>query len=93
MFYHEFHSVGERREGLRKTVREIRKIRDERNADKEKKEKEKNGNLISGLKKEVEDVPGVKETKEMTETVRSGQKYHKNSKIVIDTRLNVLSTL
>ena len=63
----------------RPSFREIRKIRDERKAYKEKKEKQKNGNLISGLKKEVEDIPGVKETKEMTETVRSGQKYHKNS--------------
>lgn len=61
--------------GLGKTVREIRKIRDERKADKEKdkveKEKEKEGqkgNLISDLKKEVEDIPGLKEAREIKET-------------------------
>ena len=47
-------------EGLGKTVREIRKIRDERKADKEK---EKTGNLISALKKEVEDMPGLNKPK------------------------------
>jgi len=40
-------------EGLGKTVKEIRKIRNERKADKGKKEKENQGNLISNLKKEV----------------------------------------
>jgi len=58
-------------EGLGKTIRELRKIRDERKADKEK-EKEKNdqkGNLISDLKKKVNEIPGLKEVKEIKETV------------------------
>jgi sec-independent protein translocase protein TatA len=54
-------------EGLGKTVREIRKIRSGRKADKEKNEKEKTGNLISDLKKEVEEIPGVKEARDIKE--------------------------
>ena len=55
-------------EGLGKTVREIRKIKDERKADKEKQHKEKQGNLLSDLKKEAEGIPGVKEVREIKET-------------------------
>lgn len=57
-------------EGLGKTVKEIRKIRSERKAGKagkEKNEKEKTGNLISDLKKEVEEIPGVKEARDIKE--------------------------
>lgn len=60
--------------GLGETMREIRKIRDERKTGKEKeKEKEKDkenqtGNLISDIKKEVEEIPGLKEAKEIKET-------------------------
>jgi sec-independent protein translocase protein TatA len=53
--------------GLGKTVKELRKIRDERKAEKEKGNQKKN--LISDLKKEVEEIPGVKEAKEIKETV------------------------
>ncbi|MGZ3612553.1 MAG: twin-arginine translocase TatA/TatE family subunit, partial [Thermodesulfobacteriota bacterium] len=57
--------------GLGETMREIRKIRDEKKTGKEKeKEKEKEnqkGNLISGIKKEVEEIPGLKEAKEIKE--------------------------
>ena len=53
--------------GLGKTVKELRKIRDERKAEKEKGNKKKN--LISDLKKEAEEIPGVKEAKEIKETV------------------------
>jgi sec-independent protein translocase protein TatA len=53
-------------EGLGKTVRELRKIRDERRAEKEKGEEKKTA--ISDLKKEVEKIPGVKEVKEIKET-------------------------
>jgi TatA/E family protein of Tat protein translocase len=60
--------------GLGETMREIRKIRDDRKAGKEK-EKEKGktkedqkGNLISDIKKEVEEIPGLKEVKEIKET-------------------------
>ena len=58
-------------EGLGKTVREIRKIREEKKAEKHRKEEEKKeqkGNLISDLKKEVEDFPGLKEVKTIKET-------------------------
>ncbi len=55
-------------EGLGKTIKELRKIRDERGADKEKGKKEKEGSLISDIKKEVEEVPGLKEIKEIKKT-------------------------
>ena len=59
--------------GLGETMREIRKIRDERKTGKEKeKDKEKDkenqkGGLISDIKKEVEEIPGLKEAKEIKE--------------------------
>ena len=57
--------------GLGETMREIRKIRDERKVGKEKekgKDKEdQKGNLISDIKKEVEEIPGLKEAKEIKE--------------------------
>jgi sec-independent protein translocase protein TatA len=53
--------------GLGKTIKELRKIRDERKAEKEKGNQKKN--LISDLKKEAEKIPGVKEAKEIKETV------------------------
>lgn len=55
-------------EGLGKTVRELRKIRNERRTEKEKEKKEQKGNLISDLKKEVEEIPGLKEAKAIKET-------------------------
>ena len=55
-------------EGLGKTVKEIRKIRDERRADKEKRKEDQKGNLISDLKKKVEEIPGLKEVREIKET-------------------------
>ncbi len=50
-------------------MKEIRKIRDERKAGKEKdKDKEdQKGNLISDIKKEVEEIPGLKEAREIKE--------------------------
>jgi sec-independent protein translocase protein TatA len=54
--------------GLGKTVKEIRKMRDERKADKEKAKKDQKADLISGLKKEVEKIPGLREAKEIKET-------------------------
>jgi sec-independent protein translocase protein TatA len=58
-------------EGLGKTIRELRKIRDERKVDKEKEKEKKDqkGNLISDLKKKVNEIPGLKEVKEIKETV------------------------
>jgi sec-independent protein translocase protein TatA len=55
-------------EGLGKTVKEIRKIRDERKTEKGKKGSEKTGNLISDLKKEMDEIPGIKEAREIKET-------------------------
>ena len=52
-------------EGLGKTVKEIRKIRSDRKTDKMKKADE--GNLISDLKKEVEEIPGLKEARDIKE--------------------------
>ena len=53
-------------EGLGKTIKEIRKIKGERKADREKKETQ--GNLLSDLKKEADEIPGVKEVREIKET-------------------------
>jgi len=55
-------------EGLGKTLKELGKIRDERRADKEKEGKEKKGSVISDVKKEVEEIPGLKEIKEIKKT-------------------------
>ncbi len=55
-------------EGLGKTVREIRNIKGEKKADKEEKEKEKQGGLLSDLKKEADEIPGVKEVRTIKET-------------------------
>ena len=49
--------------GLGKTIKEIRKIRDERKTDKGKKDHKEN--LIADLKKGVEEIPGLKEVKEI----------------------------
>ena len=56
-------------EGLGKTVRELRKIRDERKTDKEKRKEDQKKDLISDFKEEVEGIPGLKEVKEIKETV------------------------
>lgn len=59
-------------EGLGKTVKELRKIRGDKKTEKgTEKEKEKGnqkGNLISDLKKEVEEIPGLKEVKDIKKT-------------------------
>ena len=56
-------------EGLGKTIRELRKVRNGKKTETEKgKEKgDQKGNLISDLKKEVEGIPGLKEAKELKE--------------------------
>jgi sec-independent protein translocase protein TatA len=55
-------------EGLGKTFKELRKIRDEQRADKEKEKEEQKGNVISDIKKEVGEIPGLKEVKKIKET-------------------------
>jgi len=56
-------------EGLGKTVKELRKIRGEKKTEKgiekEKEKENQKGNLISDLKKEVEEIPGLKEVKDI----------------------------
>jgi sec-independent protein translocase protein TatA len=56
-------------EGLGKTIRELRKIRDGKKTEKEKEKTGQKKDLSSGLKEEVEKIPGLKEAKEIKETV------------------------
>jgi sec-independent protein translocase protein TatA len=56
--------------GLGKTVKELRKIRGDRKAEKEKEKGDRKGNLISDLKREVEEIPGLKEAREIKETAK-----------------------
>ena len=53
--------------GLGETVKEFRKIRSERKPGKEKDKEDQKGNLISEIKKGVEEIPGLKEAKEIKE--------------------------
>ncbi len=55
-------------EGLGKTIRELRKIKGGEKTEKEKEKEDQKGGLLSDLKKEVEDIPGLKEAKEIKET-------------------------
>ena len=58
-------------EGLGKTIKELSKIRGEKKTEKEtekgKGKGNQKGNVISDLKKEVEEIPGLKEAKEIKE--------------------------
>jgi sec-independent protein translocase protein TatA len=54
--------------GLGETVKEIRKIRSDRKTGKEKDKDDRKGNLISDIKKEIGEIPGLKEAKEIKET-------------------------
>ncbi len=51
--------------GLGETMREIRKIRDEKKGGKEKEKGDQKGDLISDIKKGVEEIPGLKEAREI----------------------------
>jgi sec-independent protein translocase protein TatA len=53
---------------LGKTVKELRKIKDDEKTDTEEEKKDQKGDLISDLKKEVEKIPGLKEAKEIQRT-------------------------
>jgi len=55
-------------EGLGKTMREIRKIRGEKKAGRGKDKEDQKGDLLADLKKGVEQIPGLKEAKEIKET-------------------------
>jgi len=54
--------------GLGQTVKEIRNIRGERKAEKDKKKEDQKGGLVSEIKKDIDEIPGVKEAKEIKET-------------------------
>ena len=56
-------------EGLGKTIKELGKIRDGKKTEKEKEKTGQKKDLSSGLKEEVEKIPGLKEAKEIKETV------------------------
>jgi len=64
-------------EGLGKTMGEIRKIRDERKTGKGKDKEDQKGDLISDLKKEVEEIPGLKEAKQIKETAEKVKSFTK----------------
>lgn len=53
-------------EGLGKTIKELGKIRGEKRTEKETGNQK--GNVISDLKKEVEEIPGFEEVKELKKT-------------------------
>ncbi len=55
-------------EGLGKTIKEIRKIKGEKKSESTKEKGDREGNIISEIKQEVEDIPGFKEVKEIKET-------------------------
>lgn len=55
-------------EGLGKTIRELRKIKEEKKPEKGRERDDQKGGLLSDLKKEVEEIPGLKEAKEIKET-------------------------
>jgi sec-independent protein translocase protein TatA len=69
--------------GLGKTIKEIRKIREERKGEGEGKGKKavQGGNLISDLKKEVEEFPGMKEVSEIRKTAGEIKKISKITQI------------
>ncbi len=54
--------------GLGETLKEIRNIRGERKAEKEKTKEEQKGGLFSEIKKDIDEIPGVKEAREIKET-------------------------
>ena len=54
--------------GLGETLKEIRNIRGERKAEKEKTKQDQKGGLVSEIKKDIDELPGVKEAREIKET-------------------------
>ena len=64
-------------EGLGKTMREIRKIRGEKKPGREKEKEDQKGDLISDIKKGVEEIPGLKEAKEIKETANKVKRLTK----------------
>jgi sec-independent protein translocase protein TatA len=56
--------------GLGETIREIKKIRGERKTERTQAKETKEGNIVSDIKKEVENIPGLKEAREIKETAQ-----------------------
>jgi sec-independent protein translocase protein TatA len=56
-------------EGLGKTVKELKKIRDGKKPEKEKEKTDQKKDLSPGLKNEAEKIPGLKEAKQIKKTV------------------------
>jgi sec-independent protein translocase protein TatA len=63
--------------GLGKTVKELRRIRDERRGEKKEVKGNQNENLSSDSKKETGKIPGLKEAKELKETIGQVNKFTK----------------
>lgn len=55
-------------EGLGKTVKELRKIKGERKTASSNREGDQSKSLLSEIKREVDEIPGLKEVKEIKET-------------------------
>jgi sec-independent protein translocase protein TatA len=55
-------------EGLGKTIKELKKVREEKKPEKGRERNDQKGGLLSDLKKEVEEIPGLKEAKALKET-------------------------
>jgi sec-independent protein translocase protein TatA len=68
--------------GLGKTVKEIRKIREERKGDKEEKKAAQEGHILSDLKKGVEGIPGLKEISQIKKTAEQIKGFSKITKIL-----------
>jgi len=64
-------------EGIGKTIKELRKIRDERREWKERKREDQKKNLGLSLKDEIEDISGIKEIKENAEKLKGIKKFLK----------------
>jgi len=62
-------------EGLGKTMKEIRKIRGEKKSGREKDKEDQEGDLISDIKKGVEEIPGLKKAKEIKETADKVKRF------------------
>ena len=67
---------------LGETMREIGKVRDEKKTGKEGKIDKENqkGNLISEIKKEVEEIPGLKQARELKQAADRVKSITKNLK-------------
>ena len=64
-------------EGLGKTIKELKKIRDEKKAEEAKATKDPRQDLISDLKKDVNEIPGLQEAREIKETVEQVKRLTK----------------